>query len=186
MSFFVNMDATNPYCAGLDGVITAYGYCLSQIQLYGPTNFSPVINHVARIANTTLDGSKYHILLILTDGIITDMNDTKEAIINASGLPISIIIIGVGQADFAAMEELDGDVVRLQSRGRYAERDIVQFVAFRDFEDALKTLDFPMTQAKLAKAVLAEVPQQFLSYMKKRGVRPGIPRHGQNSFPPQP
>lgn len=27
---------------------------------------------------------------------------------------------------FAAMEELDGDDVRVSSRGRYAERDIVQ------------------------------------------------------------
>lgn len=31
---------------------------------------------------------------------------------------------------FAAMEELDGDTVRLSSRGRYAERDIVQVRCF--------------------------------------------------------
>ena len=39
---------------------------------------------------------------------------------------MSIIIVGVGPADFAAMDELDSDDRRLSSHGRYAERDIVQ------------------------------------------------------------
>ena len=44
---------------------------------------------------------------------------------------MSIIIIGVGEADFSAMEELDGDAVRISHRGKLASRDIVQFVAYR-------------------------------------------------------
>ena len=39
---------------------------------------------------------------------------------------MSIIIVGVGPADFAAMDELDSDDKSLSSQGRYAERDIVQ------------------------------------------------------------
>jgi Copine len=40
---------------------------------------------------------------------------------------LSIIIVGVGNADFEAMEELDGDTVRLTAPdGRVAARDIVQ------------------------------------------------------------
>ncbi len=39
---------------------------------------------------------------------------------------MSIIIVGVGGEDFAAMEELDSDRERLSIGGRYAERDIVQ------------------------------------------------------------
>ena len=44
----------------------------------------------------------------------------------ASSLPLSIIIVGVGNAQFDAMNELDGDDERLSSRGTFAERDIVQ------------------------------------------------------------
>lgn len=64
------------------------------------------------------------------------MDETRHAIVQASKLPMSIIIIGVGNADFAAMEFLDGDVSVLRSNtGEEAVRDIVQFVPFRDFRN---------------------------------------------------
>lgn len=34
--------------SGIEGVIQAYQQCLPQVKLYGPTNFSPIINHVAQ------------------------------------------------------------------------------------------------------------------------------------------
>ncbi len=52
-------------------------------------------------------------LLILTDGEITDMRETKKAIIRASHLPMSIIIVGVGGCLFENMIVLDGDDGRL-------------------------------------------------------------------------
>jgi hypothetical protein len=45
----------------------------------------------------------------LTDGDITDMNDTKRAIIRASRLPMSIIIVGVGSCSFEKMVEFNSD-----------------------------------------------------------------------------
>lgn len=35
---------------GIQGIVDAYRACLPQVKLYGPTNFSPIINHVARFA----------------------------------------------------------------------------------------------------------------------------------------
>uniref|UniRef100_A0A8P4KME8 Copine 8 n=1 Tax=Dicentrarchus labrax TaxID=13489 RepID=A0A8P4KME8_DICLA len=168
--FALNGNPQNPYCAGIDGVMEAYYQSLKSVQLYGPTNFSPVINHVARYAASVKDGSQYFVLLIITDGVISDMAQTKESIVNASCLPMSIIIVGVGPAEFDAMIELDGDEVRISSRGRYAERDIVQFVPFRDYID--RTGNHILSMARLAKDVLAEIPDQFLSYMRTRGIKP--------------
>jgi hypothetical protein len=61
-------------------------------------------------------------LLIITDGAVSHMEETKKAIIDACGSPLSIIIIGVGNGDFTNMIELDGD------HNPFAPRDIVQFV----------------------------------------------------------
>ncbi|XP_060598331.1 copine-8-like isoform X1 [Ruditapes philippinarum] len=172
--FALNGNPQNPYCEGIEGVVESYHKAIQSVQLYGPTNFAPCINHVARFAEAKKNGDEYFILLIITDGIITDMPQTCEAIVNAASLPVSIIIIGVGDADFEAMEVLDGDDVRLSSRGKYAERDIVQFVPFKEFQG--RQGENPASvQARLAKEVLEEIPDQFLSYMKSRGIKPKPP-----------
>lgn len=89
--------------------------------------------------NAFISFQRYHILLILTDGVVTDMADTREAIVRASYQPLSIIIVGVGNADFTDMQILDGDDGVLRSpKGEPVLRDIVQFVPFRDF----KTVSF--------------------------------------------
>nr|XP_034317442.1 copine-8 isoform X1 [Crassostrea gigas] len=169
--FALNFNPSNPFCSGVDGVLQAYYNSLKNVQLYGPTNFSPVINHVARFATAIQDGSQYFVLLIITDGIITDMQQTQQAIVNASRLPMSIIIVGVGDADFTAMDILDGDDVRLSYNGVHAVRDIVQFVPYNDF---LSRGDMALSQAALAKEVLAEIPDQFLSYMKQHNIKPKL------------
>ena len=104
-------------------------------------------------------------MLIITDGIISDLQKTIDEIVYGSELPLSIIIVGVGEADFDAMDQLDADEQPLYSM-RYKKQmaaDIVQFVPFRDFANN------PMM---LAKETLEEVPGQMLNYFRRRGIRP--------------
>uniref|UniRef100_A0A8C4SAL8 Copine-3 n=2 Tax=Erpetoichthys calabaricus TaxID=27687 RepID=A0A8C4SAL8_ERPCA len=169
--FALNFNSNNPYCQGIQGIVEAYRMALPQVKLYGPTNFSPIINHVGRFASSAAqqgNASQYFVLLIITDGEITDLDQTRQSIVNCSRLPMSIIIIGVGQADFKAMEFLDGDNGVLKSlTGEAAARDIVQFVPFRNFENAPKEA--------LAQSVLAEVPKQLVSYFKMLNLPPVQP-----------
>ena len=63
------------------------------------------------------------------------MDNVRDALVQASYLPMSLIIVGVGMADFKDMNLLDGDDGVLKStRGQPVQRDIVQFVPFRDFK----------------------------------------------------
>uniref|UniRef100_A0A803YEA3 Copine 4 n=1 Tax=Meleagris gallopavo TaxID=9103 RepID=A0A803YEA3_MELGA len=166
--FAINFNEDNPECAGIQGVVEAYQSCLPKLQLYGPTNIAPIIQKVAKSASeetNTKEASQYFILLILTDGVITDMADTREAIVHASHLPMSVIIVGVGNADFSDMQMLDGDDGILRSpKGEPVLRDIVQFVPFRNFKHA--------SPAALAKSVLAEVPNQVVDYYNGKGIKP--------------
>ena len=68
----------------------------------------------------------YHVIMILTDGAIHDMPNTKDMIVALSKLPVSIIIIGLGEDDFGNMIELDGDDVQVwNSKGEAWAWDIV-------------------------------------------------------------
>ncbi|XP_023368009.1 copine-1 isoform X3 [Otolemur garnettii] len=169
--FALNFNPSNPYCAGIQGIVDAYRQALPQVRLYGPTNFAPIINHVARFAAQAAHqgtASQYFVLLLLTDGAVTDVDATREAVVHASNLPMSVIIVGVGGADFQAMEQLDADGGPLQTcSGQAAARDIVQFVPYRRFENA--------PREALAQTVLAEVPTQLVSYFKAQGWPPFKP-----------
>ena len=73
--------------------------------------------------------------MILTDGTIHDFDQTKDLICKAADLPMSIIIIGVGSADFSSMIQLDGDSGLFDNKGNKCSRDLVQFVQFNTYTD---------------------------------------------------
>lgn len=119
------------------------------VTISSPAIFSESIKQIAKLAKADQNGDKYFVLLILTRGIINgermswmstwvrdwqllvsllDKTATIEAIIAASGLPMSIIIICVGDNNFESMQELDSDGRLLQLNGKKAQRDIVQAV----------------------------------------------------------
>ncbi len=79
---------------------------------------------------------------------------------------MSIIIVGIGTADFTNMRTLDGDEGLYTSQGKKCPRDIVQFVEFNRFKN-MGTM--------LSKQVLHEVPGQFLGYMKLMNRNPRDP-----------
>ena len=169
--FPLNGDEKNPYCQSMEDIIHHYRARLRSITLYGPTNFAPVIQNTSRIAAQFENGRHYFTLLIITDGIISDMYQTKNAIIDASSMPLSIIIVGVGCAEFDAMNELDSDESLLRCGDRVASRDIVQFVPLNRF--LAPSSSYVQSQAELAKEVLAEIPDQMIGYMRSKGFIPG-------------
>lgn len=149
---------------GVDGVVAAYRDVLGRVALSGPTYFGPILAAATEVASQNVSQvrarcsgccisfpsvfllplhcwchlmqahQKYFMLLILTDGVINDMDTAIEAVVRASALPLSIVIVGVGVADFKDMRVLDADGGLLRSGPRTAVRDIVQFVQFASCE----------------------------------------------------
>jgi hypothetical protein len=109
----------------------------------------------------------------------------SQAIIEASNLPISIIIVGVGTENFRSMDILDADREPLRSNaGSVAQRDIVQFVPFN--EKFSRELAPHVARARLAKEDLAEIPWQVVSYMRSRNLEPKSPIADLHDLPPDP
>ncbi|KAK9926529.1 hypothetical protein M0R45_023755 [Rubus argutus] len=171
VSHCFNLNGSSHHCEveGIQGIMVAYSSALQNVSLAGPTLFGPIITNAALIASQSLTngGQKYFVLLIITDGVVTDLQETKDALVKASDLPLSILIVGVGGADFKEMEILDADKGdRLESTtGRVASRDIVQFVPFRDVQSG---------EISVVEALLAELPSQFLTYMRSRNIKPNL------------
>jgi len=87
----------------LEGVLDSYKHAIKNVDLHGPTYFHKVletVNDMSEGLEVSQRNQKYIILLIITDGIINDMEKTIDQIVRGSSLPLSIIIVGVGEADF--------------------------------------------------------------------------------------
>jgi hypothetical protein len=152
---------------GVEHLMVLYQKALANLELSGPTYFGQLIEESCKLAaNFKGEGSNtYTTLLIITDGEIHDMDRTVDLIVQASALPLSVVIVGVGNADFSNMNRLDGDNGLYNSKGVAATRDIVQFVPFRDVQ---------MSGDLLAKELLAELPGQVVQYMSGIGKPPGV------------
>ena len=163
----INCNLNDPNIKYIDGVLKEYRTFITKIHLSGPTYFSPMINDLNLEVKKELDEGKsmnYHILMILTDGQIDDMEETKDALVEASFLPISVIIIGIGTGDFGNMDVLDADENPLFDKNkRKADRDLVQFVPFNNFKD---------NPQKLAEEVLEEIPRQVVEYYQHHKIEP--------------
>jgi len=159
--------------AGLSSVVQEYRRVFqSGLTMSGPTVFAEVIDMAAARARSALsEGQRtgrqeYHILLILTDGAVSNIELTKQALERASTAPLSVVIVGVGNADFSKMQFLD------DFANQYSQiRDICQFVQFSSHAH---------DKSALTRETLDEIPQQVVDYFyHAHGIMPlpPIQRH---------
>ncbi|KAM0947698.1 putative C2 domain, copine, protein BONZAI, C2 domain superfamily [Dioscorea sansibarensis] len=159
-----------PIVLGIEGIMSSYSMALHNLSLAGPTLFGPVINKAAEISAESRSAyqNTYFILLIITDGVVTDLQETVDAIVRASDLPLSILIVGVGGAVFKQMEVQFSSFMASHlswiviMENDYRARDIVQFVPMRELDGEIS----------IAQSLLEEFPGQFLEYMRSKGIKP--------------
>ncbi|KAL0230015.1 hypothetical protein PCE1_003579 [Barthelona sp. PCE] len=138
-------------CHGVEGVLNRYREIKNTIRFSGPTLLCPLLTAYGSL----VDPSEYNILVIVLDGQINDIDDCFKVINERlCMLPISIVLVGVGNADFGLLEQLDGD-----GELSFARRDIVQFVQFSRFAN----LDYSLTNE-----LFEEIPMQVEEWYASR------------------
>ena len=162
--FPINFNNEDPNIYLLENILKVYHDCLNKITLHGPTKFSPIIKTVIEDINNRNNLYEYQILMILTDGIIVDLDETIDQIVIGSFLPLSIIIIGIGDNDFENMDILDGnDEPLISTDGIKRQRDIVKFVRFEDCRN---------DPEKISEEILDEVPRQIIDFYTMNNIYP--------------
>lgn len=93
---------------------------------------------------------RYCVLLIITDGMVDDTAETQRKLLVYKDLPLSVVIIGVGRADFRRMNAL------CNQRGTPTT-----FVAFRQHQH---------DPSSMAKAALENLPGKIVEYMSTNNI----------------
>jgi len=139
-----------------EDVLQAYRTAVNRVRLSGPTSFAPLIDHAIQVVRST---GRMHMLLIIADGQMTDMQRDLEAVKRASTVPLSIVCVGVGDGPWEQMAKLDD----YMPRGR--RFDNFQFVHF----ESIQHPDPKVQQASFACKALMELPSQH-EEIKKLGL----------------
>lgn len=141
---------------GVGAVLERYSEVAQHVTLAGPTSFAPVIRQAISIVR---EEHAYHILVIIADGQVTDASPTGEtarAIIEASEYPLSIVVVGVGDGPWGAMECYDDELPERKF-------DNFQFVDFNKIKPG------PTADAQFALHALMEIPDQY-KFIKDHGL----------------
>lgn len=129
---------------------------------------------------------KFFVLILLTNGVSEDMDLIINESIRASSLPLSILMVGVGEADFGPLQQqlVLKEGARLRNARSIAARHPVQFVALKDLikttdvaaaEDgggSGKVVDISLDKEALAKALLQQLPRDLSENMQTHKIPP--------------
>ena len=75
--------------------------------------------------------NKYLIMLVLTDGGLQDYPEVCDLLIQCGRLPLSVIMVGIGNGDFSLLRSIDDNTMLMtDGKGQRTERDLVTFVNF--------------------------------------------------------
>jgi E3 ubiquitin-protein ligase RGLG len=147
-------------CDGLGNVLQRYERVVKTLNLSGPTNFGPIIRQATELVRRS---GEYHILLLIADGQVDEVNDTVNAIVEASHHALSIIMIGVGDGPWGLMEEFDD----LLPQRKF---DNFQFV---DFDSVCRKYPPETRDCAFAVHALMEIPEQY-EFVKRNGMLGGM------------
>jgi hypothetical protein len=102
--FMLNNEAP---CRSKEELLAAYADAAAAVTLSGPTSFAPIIREAVDVVRSK---GKYHILIIIADGLMDDVPETVDAIVYASKYPLSIVMAGVGDGPWDTMNTFDDDI----------------------------------------------------------------------------
>jgi Copine len=120
-----------------------------------------------RAVNANKNGRQcYSTLVILTTGVISDLQESIDAVCAAAeDAPLSIILIGIGKGDFEDVHKL---VAGESANGVPIARDIMQFVSMSDFNGNAR---------ECVAEAFQNIQEQCVQHFTGSGVQP---------FPPKP
>lgn len=149
-------------CDGFEEALARYKEILPFIKLSGPTSFAPIVDAAINIVEQS--NGQYHVLVIIADGKVTrnldvppgrlspQEQETVNSIVAASHYPLSIVLVGVGDGPWDAMQRFDDSIP-------HREFDNFQFVNFTKIMSENK--DRSKKEAAFALAALMEIPFQY-------------------------
>ena len=154
--FNINMNLQNPDINLKHNIFIEYRKSFNYLTLSDTSKFSPLLQKVLNEIKEENDKIKYNILLLMTCGIIRDLQETIDILVEGSSYPLSVVIIGIGNGPFGNMLKLVEESRNLiYSLKKETKIDIAHFVPFINYKNDFNAL---------TEEVFGKVSKQIIQY----------------------
>lgn len=162
-TFAVTVDRrADPNGSGVDSLVAQYRAAATNVQPGEQSRLAPVLR---AIMNSIKKNEQiYYVAPLLIAGPIEDLSEAKEVMVQLSRYPCQLVAIGVADADFSQLEELNVGVLK-DDNNRACVRRMVSFVRLSD----------ALAKGSLADQVLTSLPDSMCAHCERVSfrLRPG-------------
>lgn len=153
-------------CHGISEVISEYESAVKNFGLSGNTEFAPVLEWAQQIVSKTME---YHILIIIGDGCINDLDATREKLKELAKIPLSVVFVGVGDGSNSNDPKDKWRDMRILDDEPLGNVDNWQSVYLANILPDLEKSSHP--DIDLAVQMFMEIPDQYTYFQRKKLIR---------------
>ena len=155
----------NTVLTGYTNIESAYKECIDKIKFCETNVLSPLITNIRKVIYNKYKPDTYSIffLLINSPPKIEDYQNTIDALIENSFLPLSVVVIGIGNNEFEDIKKLFSNKNKISSKGMERLRNNIHFISMKDCNfnnDILKN------------KCLKDIPKQMVQYYSINNTTP--------------
>jgi len=149
---------------GVNEILEAYRQTFqSGLTMSRPTDITEVLKNASILSRNRQEEAEnngkqaFTILLILTDGVVTDIQKTIRTLQSIYDSPMLMVIVGIGNAYFTSIRNLDNMSEECNLN------DISHFIEFNAHKNNINSL---------TETLLEEIPNKMVRYYTRNGISP--------------
>ena len=168
-------NSTDNQIKTIEQALNLYTSSAEKMTMLGPTRLGPTISNISKQIknsgssaqdykiNSKSKRNNYHFVVILTNGEVTDVSQTIDAILENIKDPVSFLVLGVGTHTFVECAVLDGNEYILTNSTKTITSENRVNVGFVRMEDYLN-VEGQTDIENLMDACVADLPGQMAEY----------------------
>ena len=141
----------------IENIESVYKECLNKIKFNEDNVLSPLIQNIRKVIYSKYKSSTYSILFLLINSPPknNDFQNTIDALIENTYLPLSVVIIGIGNSEFDDIKKLFSHKNKISSKGIEKLRNNSYFITMKDCD---------LNNDILKNKCLKDIPKQIVQY----------------------
>ena len=143
----------------------AYSKTLQDVELSLPVNHEGIYNMAcdyAEYEKHNHEARNYYVLVVVTPGVVDDLEASLEAVTRAAELPLSVLIVKVGNVQLDDVNDPAEMLKQSEEKFEECERRYIDLVAYEDYKkEGAEAFELEL---------IRRIPDQVQKYMEKNRV----------------